>query len=141
MEKQRGEDLIEELYSLLAELLNSKQNRKWMDSIRGEFGVLRYLDCVEDGVTPGVLNEQLHVVPGRVTDILRSLEKKKAIVRMPDEKDRRKVRVFLTEEGHNLAAEKRAELRKEYMEMFQTLGESDTEELIRLLKIALSYKS
>ena len=46
----RRDELGEELYNLLAKLLNSKMNRTVLDSIRGEYGVLRYLMFVEDGV-------------------------------------------------------------------------------------------
>ena len=52
------ENLGESLYNLLAELLNSKQNRKVLDSIRGEYGVLRYLSYVEDRVSAGMEGER-----------------------------------------------------------------------------------
>ena len=64
------ENLREELYSLLAEFLNRSINRTVQDSIRGEYGVLRYLMYVKNDITAGALTEQLHVVPGRMTDIL-----------------------------------------------------------------------
>ena len=60
------EYLGEELYNLLAELLNRKLNRTVLDSIRGEYGVLRYLLYVKDKVSAGVLTGQLHVVPGKM---------------------------------------------------------------------------
>lgn len=129
----------EELYNLLGELLNRKMNRDVLDSIRGEYGVLRYLMYVEDGVIAGELTKQLHVVPGRMTDILISLENKEYIVRKRDEKDRRKVRVYITETGKEEALEKRMKIREEYQGMFQILGKKDTMELIRLLKIVLAY--
>ena len=71
----------EELYNLLAELINQKINRTVLDSIRGEYGVLRHLVDVEDKISAGMLTERLHVVPGRMTDILNSLEKKGLIRR------------------------------------------------------------
>lgn len=64
----KEQNLGEELYNLLAELLNSKMNRTVMDSIRGEYGVLRYLCYIEDHVHAGKLTEHLRVVPGRMTD-------------------------------------------------------------------------
>ena len=85
------ENLGEELYNLLAELLNRKINRTVQDSIRGEYGVLRYLMYVQDNVSAGILTEQLHVVPGRMTDILKSLEAKGFIRRHRDEEDKRKL--------------------------------------------------
>ena len=118
------ENLGESLYNLLAELLNRKLNRKVLDSIRGEYGVLRYLAYVEDKVSAGILTEQLHVVPGRMTDILNSLEHKDWIVRRADDKDRRRIHVCITEKGRVQAKKMR---------------EEDTLELIRLLKIVLAY--
>ncbi len=133
------QNLGEELYNLLAELLNSKMNRTVMDSIRGEYGVLRYLCYVEDHVHAGKLTEHLHVVPGRMTDILTSLESKGLIRRVRGEQDRRHVNVCITEEGRKQAVEMRQMISREYEGMFQILGQKDTEELIRLLKIVLSY--
>ncbi len=133
------ENLGEELYNLLAELLNQRMNRAVFDSLRGEYGVLRYLAFVQNHVSAGLLTEQLHVVPGRMTDILKSLEYKKLIERQRDEADRRKVNVVITEEGRKQAKEMRQYISDEYQGMFQLLGKKDTEELIRLLKIVLSY--
>jgi DNA-binding MarR family transcriptional regulator len=133
------ENLREELYNLLAELLNSRMNRTVMDSIRGEYGVLRYLYYVQDHVNAGTLTQQLHVVPGRMTDILKSLESKGWILRNKDEEDRRRVTVCITESGREQALGMRKMISEEYDGMFQILGRKDTEELIRLLKIVLSY--
>lgn len=133
------ESLSEELYNLLAELLNRKINRTVMDSIRGEYGVLRYLMYVQDHVSAGVLTEQLHVVPGRMTDILNSLESKHFIRRYKDEEDKRKVNVCITDQGKREAKQKKEYIGKTYRGMFELLGKEDTEELIRLLKIVLAY--
>lgn len=133
------ENLAEELYNLLADLLNRKMNRTVLDSIRGEYGVLRYLSYVQNNVTAGLLTEQLHVVPGRMTDILNSLENKGLISRNRDEEDRRRVKVCITENGEIQAQKMRTHISQEYQGMFQILGKKDTEELIRLLKIVLAY--
>lgn len=133
------ENLSEELYNLLADLLNRKMNRTVLDSIRGEYGVLRYLVYVQDNVSAGLLTQQLHVVPGRMTDILNSLENKGLIARRRDEEDRRKVNVCITPQGRKQAYEMRAHIRQEYQGLFEILGKKDTEELIRLLKIVLAY--
>lgn len=133
------ENLREELYSLLAEFLNRSINRTVQDSIRGEYGVLRYLMYVKNDITAGALTEQLHVVPGRMTDILKSLENKGLIKRYRDYDDKRKVKVNITEEGRIEARKKRSYISDEYEELFEILDEKDTKELIRLLKIVLSY--
>ena len=87
----------------------------------------------------GILTEHLHVVPGRMTDILTSLESKGLIRRVRGERDRRHVNVCITEEGKKQVMEMRQMISREYEGMFQILGSKDTEELIRLLKIVLSY--
>ncbi|MBQ3784178.1 MAG: MarR family transcriptional regulator [Lachnospiraceae bacterium] len=132
-------DLSEEVYGLLAELLNSKGNRNVLDSIRGEYGVLRYLTYVEDGIHAGELTKHLHVVPGRMTDILKSLEAKRLVIRKRDGEDMRRVRVFVTEKGKTEAKKKRDTIQREYQGMYKLLGEDDIKELIRLLQIILGY--
>lgn len=133
------ENLGEELYNLLAELLNRKINRTVQDSIRGEYGVLRYLAYVKDNESAGALTEQLHVVPGRMTDILKSLEAKGMIKRCKDKNDLRRVNVVITDKGRIEAEEKRQYISNEYQGLFRILGQDDTKELIRLLKVVLSY--
>lgn len=133
------DNLQDELYNLLAELINRKINRDVQDSLRGEYGVLRYLVYVEDEVNAGVLTEQLHVVPGRMTDILKSLEAKGFVRRYRDENDKRKIKVCITEKGKIEALKKRQHISEEYQGLFGILGKEDTKELIRLLKIVLSY--
>ncbi|MBQ3665851.1 MAG: MarR family transcriptional regulator [Lachnospiraceae bacterium] len=136
---KKDENLPEELYGVLADLLNRKINMVVLDSIRGEYGVLNCLMEWEDGLSAGELGKRLHVVPGRMADILKSLENKELIVRNRDENDRRIVKVTITEEGKRISQEKRAEIHEEYEGLFHLLGEKDVKELIRLLKIVLSY--
>lgn len=133
------ENISEEFYGLLAQLVNRKNNRMVLDSIRGEYGVLRYLMYVQDGVSAGLLTKELHVVPGRMTDILKSLEKKGCIIRTRDEKDRRCVHVHITEKGRFEEKNKRESIQKQYKGMYEVLGKKDIEELIRLIKIVLAY--
>jgi len=133
------EKLPEELYSVLADLLNRKSNIAILDSIRGEYGVLNCLNDLEEGASAGDLGRRLHVVPGRMADILKKLEEKELIVRTKDFADRRVVIAKITEKGKAVSDERRQEIHKEYKGMFDMLGEHDTRELIRLLRIVLSY--
>ena len=133
------EKLPEELYSVLSDLLNRKSNIAILDSIRGEYGVLNCLNDLEEGASAGDLGRRLHVVPGRMADILKKLEEKELIVRTKDFADRRVVIAKITEKGRAVSDERRQEIHKEYKGMFDMLGENDTRELIRLLRIVLSY--
>lgn len=132
-------NLPEELYGVLAELLNRKSNIAILDSIRGEYGVLNCLYGQEDGASAGELCEKLHVVPGRIADILKQLEKKELILRRKDDNDRRVVRATITDKGRQMLEAKRELIHKEYKGMFDILGEKDVRELIRLLRIVLAY--
>lgn len=139
--KEEKINLGEELYSLLAELLNRRMNRAVQDSIRGEYGTLHYLTYVQNGVSAGILTQQLHVVPGRMTDILSSLERKGLVERRKCEQDKRRVLVYVTAKGRKAAKQKREAIRQEYAGLLEQLGREDTEELIRLLKIVLVYET
>lgn len=133
------EDLGEELYMLLAEMLNRRVNRAVQDSVRGEYGTLHYLTYIKDGESAGELSKYLHIVPGRMTDILSSLEYKGYIERRRSDEDKRRVLVHITKDGLTEEKKRRAAIRKEYKGLLQKLGRKDTLELIRLLKIMLSY--
>ena len=135
----QNENLPEELYGVLADLLNRKNNIDVLNSIRGEYGVLNCLCDCEEGYSAGELCKKLHVVPGRMADILKSLEQKKLIIRTHSESDRRVVKAHITEKGKQVSIEKRTEIHKDYEGLFKILGEKDVKELIRLLKIVLSY--
>jgi DNA-binding MarR family transcriptional regulator len=86
-----------------------------------------------EGVTQRELGAVLHLSPPRVSMILRSLEKSGAVVRRPDEADRRLTRVFLTAEGRSLEKEQRAILGDYVNRTIGALSEADRSELARLL--------
>lgn len=139
----RQKDLTfgEELYNMLAKVLNSPSNRKVLDSIRGEYGVLWYLLKSGIPVGAGDLSEQLHVVPGRMTDILKSLEKKGYILREKDTKDRRMVKVRLLEAGRSAAIAHREQIGQNFSGLAEIFSEEEAKELLRLLNLLLTYKN
>ncbi|MDO4961732.1 MAG: MarR family transcriptional regulator [Eubacteriales bacterium] len=141
IETGKTEELGEELFNLFAQVLNSPKNRKFLDSIRGEYGVLWYLWKVENNVSAGDLKEQLHVVPGRMTDILTSLESKKLIVRTKDEIDRRVVHVTITPEGIEEVQKRREDIHEDYKGLFSAFKYEEAKEFIRLLRVMMTYKS
>ena len=132
-------NLPEELYNVLSDFLNQKNNIDVLNSIRGEYGVLNCLIDMEEGASAGELGKKLHVVPGRIADILNRLEQKELIVRERSESDRRVVKAYITDKGREISIEKRTEIHNNYKGLFKILGEKDVKELIRLLKIVLSY--
>lgn len=86
-----------------------------------------------EGVSQRELGEVLHLSAPRVSMILDTLEKGGAVVRQPDEADRRLTRVFLTPEGKQRVKEQRDMLGDYVNRTIGALSESDRAELTRLL--------
>lgn len=93
----------------------------------------------KEGIKVSELSKFLRVTSPTVTQLLNRLEEMGLVVRKEDPKDRRAVRVFLTEEG-DLTAKKALKGFLDRMNgLIDYLGEEDTEELIRLLKKTTTY--
>lgn len=130
----------EELFNLLVQVLNSPANREVLDSIRGEYGLLWYLLKADRPVMVGELAENLQVVPGRMTDILKNLEKKGMIARNRSEQDRRVVVVSLLEAGRKEVLRRRSHIREKFQGIDKCFSKEEAEELLRLLNVLLTYQ-
>ena len=124
----------EQLYNVLFEIIGNKKNAIILESLRGENAVLTCLLRNEEELHPSELAEKLSLVPGRMTDILKTLEKKGMIRREPDPADRRRVLVKITPKGVRDVTERREKVRAQYSGLYQALGLNDTVKLIDLLK-------
>ena len=123
----------EQLYSILFQIVGNKKNASLIESLRGENAVLTWLVRQEEDVHPGDLAEKLSLVPGRMTDILKTLEKKGMIRRERDPEDRRRVLVRITPKGARSVTERREQIRVQYSGLYEALGLDDTVKLIELL--------
>jgi DNA-binding MarR family transcriptional regulator len=86
-----------------------------------------------DGISQRELAAGLHLSRPRVSMIMRTLEDNGAVLRRPDETDRRLARVFLTPEGRRREAEHRGILAEYVRRTLGALPEADRGELDRLL--------
>ena len=123
----------EQLYNILFQIIGNKKNASLIESLRGENAVLTYLVHHPTEVHPGELAEKLSLVPGRMADILKTLEKKGMIRREKDPKDRRRVLVMITPKGIRNVTERREQIRSQYSGLYEALGLEDTVKLIELL--------
>ncbi len=98
----------------------------------GQAACLRVLDA-HDGITQREIADILHVSRPSITAMLQAVEKSGAIVRKPDEADQRLTRVYLTDEGREMAAKLRAVLGEYVRQTFGEMPEDDRRELARLL--------
>ena len=83
--------------------------------------------------TPGDISAELGFSTAHTASLLRSLEHKKYIDRLPAAKDRRRVIVTLTDEGKAFADEKYSEIKTFFAKLFDAFGEKDLNEFIRLM--------
>ena len=123
----------EQLYRILFQIVGNKKNASLIESLRGENAVLTWLVRQEEDVHPGELAEKLSLVPGRMTDILKTLEKKGMIRRERDPEARRRVLVRITPKGARSVTERREQIRVQYSGLYEALGLDDTVKLIELL--------
>lgn len=102
----------------------------------GESPVLHYLSTKEDGAstTPSDLAAQLGFTRARMTRILDSFAAKGLVRREQDENDKRRVLVFITDEGRKHALKQNAKGVNAMKDLIEMLGEQDTKELIRILQ-------
>ncbi len=104
-------------------------------SVSGENGVMLYIFYMAgDGkkVVPGDLVKELGVSFGRITNILKVLEKKGYIHKHQDSIDRRRVYVSLTDEGKDYISRKYQEALDYFVRLFEQLGEEDAKEYYRI---------
>ena len=129
----------EQLYNILFQIVGNKKNASFIESLRGENAVLTYLVRHPAEVHPGELAEKLSLVPGRMTDILKTLEKKGMIRREKDPEDRRRVLVMITPKGIRNVTERREQIRIQYSGLYKALGLNDMVKLIELLAKVNQY--
>lgn len=133
-------DIQDQLMDVLMNLRQSNFNSKYSKSMVGEGQILLYL-TLENGLTPGILSEITELGTGRVANILKTMEEKGYIIRKKDEKDKRKVYVYVTEKGKQWHNENKTKLDEEIKNVLNYIGQKDSIELIRILKKIVDYNT
>lgn len=108
-------------------------------SSKGEDGIVLWLSQRKQETFPIDIVEHFRLSSGRVTNILRSLEKKDLLHRIPDTEDKRKVRVELTAKGKTYANEQYALMLKAHQRVLEALGDEKSRNLIELMKTILGF--
>lgn len=83
-------------------------------------------------VLPGDLVKELGISFGRITNILKVLEKKGYVPKEQDCMDRRRVYVSLTEEGECYIKDKYQKALNYFSQIFEQLGEEDAAQYYRI---------
>lgn len=103
---------------------------------QGENGVLVYLSFLNK-ISPSELSEKLNLSLPRIASILNSLENKKLVEKRPDNDDKRKSIVKITEEGRNVVETKRKDAIGDITKVFENLNEEERKDYIRLTRKVL----
>lgn len=105
---------------------------------KGETYVLFYLYDVEAS-TPGELSAAMEISTARVATTLNALEEKGWIARQMDDRDRRKIRVTLTDAGRDFVKRQQQKLTADTEAILRALGERDAEEYLRIMDRVIEY--
>jgi DNA-binding MarR family transcriptional regulator len=96
---------VKQLINSLSEIFKSIHQRSYHKVDNKNFypGQPRLLSLIKenDGITQKDLSEKSFVTPATITGMLIKLEANSYIYRIPDETDKRIMRVYLTDEGRN----------------------------------------
>lgn len=107
-------------------------NKNVSEIAKGELGVLLYLIDKNNGANAYEISQEFGVNTSRVAAVLNSLSKKGYIQRTVDPEDKRKIQVFVTEEGKTFGEDRRQEIIHRVMKVITQLGEKDVREYMRI---------
>ena len=125
--------LASELVNCLCITADAKHNRNTEDFIRGELRILAYLAGNGNGSSPGDIGESLNMTTPRMSAAVSTLTKKELVTRVTDERDKRRLHIYITEKGKSLVEEKKANLTESLADILRYLGEDDAKEYVRIM--------
>lgn len=135
-------DTLKELLGILSETMKYIHQRSYHTTNDKQLypGQPKLLSIIKknEGITQKELAEKNLCTPATITGMLGKLEANHYVRRLPDEVDKRIMRVYLTPEGKKLADHSEAFMKSMVDQLFE--GFSD-EELHTLLELSLKMKN
>ncbi len=118
---EKYEELLISLRKIIRAIdLHSKKLNKDSGMTGPQLLVLQEADKI-DGVTAKQISESVNLSQGTVTTILDRLESRHLIQRVRSQQDRRRVAIYLTDQGKALLARAPKPLQDYFLERFQSL--------------------
>ncbi|MEA4903050.1 MarR family winged helix-turn-helix transcriptional regulator [Desulfitobacterium sp.] len=128
----------EKIYEIMEKFRRNMMNKKMSGEIpRSEFKLLKVVQMnstKREGVTISSLSDHLGISKSAVSQMINLLEDEGYIERVFTKNDRRLVYVRLTDGGEKYIAQRYQKFLESMTEIFNRMGEKDTEELLRLLE-------
>lgn len=97
----------------------------------------------DDKISLTTIRNKMRLAPSTITPIIASLEKRGLIERKVYEQDRRNIYIYLSEQGKKFTKKVDEELKGILLEYINYMGESNIQEIVRLIKKTkefISYK-
>lgn len=127
----------EKIYQVMQKFQKLGMNSKFAGEMpRSEIIMLKMINIntsKTEGVTISTLSERLEITKSAVSQMINVLEDKGYVERITTKSDRRIVYVRLTEVGEQSLEKSLQSLLKSLNQVFEKMGEEDTETLFRLL--------
>ncbi|MEC0310099.1 MarR family transcriptional regulator [Paenibacillus lautus] len=101
--------------------------------IRVLMGIKHHIEPDGPGMKVSEISSMMNVTSPTITQFINALESKGLVERVMDARDRRAVRVQLTEEGNRVVQETYQNVRNNFNELVDFLGEEDSVKLTELL--------
>lgn len=133
-----AEEAEQELMRLMIQNRNSAFSRL-EKSNQGESMIIKFLDHANQPTSPKQLADALNLSSARIAVVLGNLEKKGQVIRKIDQEDRRRINVTLTEAGKKVAKIQKKQMRDKIIQIFEQMGEQDTEQFIGLIAKFVDY--
>lgn len=128
----------EKIYEIMEKFRRNVAYKKMNGEIpHSEFKLLKVIkrrNAEGEEVTVSTLSEQIGVSKSAISQMINHLEDEEYIERITTKNDRRLVYVRLTEHGERFLTEQYQRFLQGMTEIFNQMGEKDTEELLRLLE-------
>ncbi|MDY0364355.1 MAG: MarR family transcriptional regulator [Arcobacter butzleri] len=99
-----------------------------------EFDVLMSLLCIDKPLSPTLLYENMIFSSGGMTKLLKKLEKKNLIIRVPSQKDKRSMLVALSDEGKRFVLSAFEDIANVTLEAIEFINEEEKIIFAKILK-------
>lgn len=125
--------IAEELLTIGAQILRSDKYHKAAEFMQGESQVLEFImKSANKNVSPSDISKNLLISQARVALLLRKLENKGFIERVPDQSDSRKTIVSITQSGIKELQKKKSAAVEIINDILNKLEEKDQVEILRI---------
>lgn len=126
-------ELAENFFNTIQSVACKEHQKHISAMLKGERFVMMYL--LKNGASfPGRIAADMGSSTANIAKILRNLEERDLIKRQEDVHDKRKKKVYLSENGRKMILNEAGQVQNYVTKLFEKMGMEDSKELVRLLK-------